>query len=382
MPRPSLLILLGALTLASTSPSLAQGGSAQSGAGPSAPAQGAGSYTVQPGDTAYSVARRAGLSVDALLALNRLSSPDLKPGQVLRLAPLSAPASIPAAATHTVQAGETAYGIAREAGLKLAALLTLNGLSSPDLRVGQVLVLRAPEGAPPPAAVAVAPLPPVPRFSVPPAPVLPAPAPPVPPTPAAPPLAHSVQPGETAYGIARQYGVALDALLAANGLTPASPDLSLGQVLTLPDGVAASPAADDSAGISPPAPQLQDWRSVALSFVGVPYAYGGSSRRGTDCSGLVVQIFGPLGLRLPHRSADMARSGQPVDGELLPGDLLFFDTEGRGQVSHVGVYLGDGTFISANSYDGAVAVDRMTDKYFAPRYLWARRVLGALAQDH
>jgi len=116
-----------------------------------------------------------------------------------------------------------------------------------------------------------------------------------------------------------------------------------------------------------------------MALLGVPYVYGGSTPSGLDCSGFVVQVFSPLGVQLPRRSADQAQSGVAVAlPDLQAGDLVFFDTEGRGQVTHVGIYLGDGQFVNANSYRKQVAVDRLQgDPYWGPRLLGARRVLPA-----
>ncbi|ULH16835.1 peptidoglycan endopeptidase [Deinococcus sp. KNUC1210] len=230
------------------------------------------------------------------------------------------------------------------------------------------------------------------------------------------------------YGIARQYGIRPEELLALNHLT--SSDLVPGQTLQLPAPAAAQvtplpvpavaafapppltvsalsvgtplPLMSDESGpvaqppLSPLPPQpapdsnwhgadwhTSDWRSLAMSFMGVPYQFGGSSRNGTDCSGLVLQVFGSLGMKLPRQSAMQAQIGVPVDEQnLQAGDLVFFDTEGRGSVTHVGIYLGNGDFINANSFDGRVSVNQMSQKYFSQRYLGARRVIGVLAQGN
>ncbi|MFC6662066.1 C40 family peptidase [Deinococcus multiflagellatus] len=122
-----------------------------------------------------------------------------------------------------------------------------------------------------------------------------------------------------------------------------------------------------------------DWRQAALALLNTPYLYGGTTPRGTDCSGFVLQVFTPLGVSLPRTSADQARAGQEVDpDDLQPGDLVFFDTEGRGRVTHVGIYLGEDQFVSANSYQGRVTVDTLrADRYWGPRYLLARRILNS-----
>ena len=114
-----------------------------------------------------------------------------------------------------------------------------------------------------------------------------------------------------------------------------------------------------------------------MALLGVPYVYGGTSRSGLDCSGFVLQVFTPLGVELPRTSAAQARVGQPVEvADLQAGDLVFFDTVGRGDVTHVGIYLGENQFVNANSYRKQVAVDRLQgDPYWGPKLLGARRVL-------
>ena len=142
----------------------------------------------------------------------------------------------------------------------------------------------------------------------------------------------------------------------------------------------ATPEASSDQGEGTLSTSTTDWLVNAQSLLGVPYVYGGKSRSGTDCSGLVVQVFAPLGLSLPRVSADQAQIGMPVDRSALQGgDLVFFDTEGRGRVTHVGIVVDGQTFISANSFAGRVAMDDLGSSYWASRYLGARRVLGVMA---
>ncbi|MDB5046828.1 MAG: peptidase [Deinococcus sp.] len=308
--------------------------------------------TVQPGDTAYALARRAGLSVEALLALNGLKvnaagGVDLRAGQVLRIQELP---------PHVVQPGETLYALARRYGLTVDALLAANGLGANTvLNVGQSLRLSLPLSAP----VAVA----TPTLAVPAASggVLPVSHP-----------APAALPNPTAV-------VGWSAAASA----PAVPSVLVAQSFAPQDQNQGPQALPDALPTTTTLPS--DWRGAALALLGTPYAYGGASRAGTDCSGFVLQVFTPLGVQLPRRSADQAQTGLSIDSAtLLPGDLVFFDTEGRGAVTHVGIYLGEDSFVSANSYRGQVSVDKlMSDRYWAPRYLGARRVLPEhLAYSH
>lgn len=114
----------------------------------------------------------------------------------------------------------------------------------------------------------------------------------------------------------------------------------------------------------------------ALTHLGINYRYGGNAPdEGFDCSGLVYySAHTSLGLKLPRRSADLARVGLKVDRqELAVGDLVFFNTLGR-RYSHVGIYLGNQLFVHAPSSGGGVRVENMTKQYWASRYNGARRI--------
>lgn len=119
----------------------------------------------------------------------------------------------------------------------------------------------------------------------------------------------------------------------------------------------------------------------ALSFVGVPYRFGGEDpARGFDCSGLVRHVARVvLGLDLPRTSEAIARVGQSVARDALQGgDLVFFNTLGH-RNSHVGVYIGDGRFVHAPTRNGVVRVEALDDRYWRTRFNGARRVHAGAA---
>ena len=109
------------------------------------------------------------------------------------------------------------------------------------------------------------------------------------------------------------------------------------------------------------------------SYRGTPYLYGGTSRAGIDCSGLVLAVYREQGLTLPRTARQQYRVGEPVDRRSLRvGDLVFFNTKGPG-VSHVGIVSGPSTFVHGSTSKGVVT-DRLSSDYWRKRHIGSRRV--------
>lgn len=116
--------------------------------------------------------------------------------------------------------------------------------------------------------------------------------------------------------------------------------------------------------------------NTALSFLGVKYRFGGSGpASGFDCSGLVnYAAEQSLGLKLPRRSAELARLGESIKRpNLQKGDLVFFNTSGK-RFSHVGIYVGDNKFVHAPRSGAVVRIEDMSINYWKSRYNGARRL--------
>lgn len=120
--------------------------------------------------------------------------------------------------------------------------------------------------------------------------------------------------------------------------------------------------------------------SEAESYLGTPYRYGGTTKRGIDCSSFVQQVFELFDYELPRVSAAQAKEGVEISkDEIKTGDLLFFSTSGRGRVSHVGIVHsiredGEIEFIHASTSQGVI-VTPLSDSYWSKRYLYAKRIL-------
>lgn len=156
---------------------------------------------VRWGDTVYSIARRFGVTVDAIVWANNLANPNyIRVGQVLiipTVGPQPTPTPGPGAVTYVVQRGDNLYRIALRFGTTVEAIAAANHIVNPwYIYVGQVLII--PSGTAPPSG-----------------------------------RTHIVRPGDTLYAIAALYRVSLWSIIALNNIV--NPNLIyVGQVLRIP----------------------------------------------------------------------------------------------------------------------------------------------------
>jgi cell wall-associated NlpC family hydrolase len=111
----------------------------------------------------------------------------------------------------------------------------------------------------------------------------------------------------------------------------------------------------------------------AMRFLGVPYSFGGTTANGFDCSGYVQHVFALIGKHLPRTADAQFDVAHRIHGTPKAGDLVFFQTYAPG-ASHVGISLGGDRFVHASSSHG-VTVSSLHDRYWAARYLGAKRII-------
>lgn len=117
----------------------------------------------------------------------------------------------------------------------------------------------------------------------------------------------------------------------------------------------------------------------AMEFMGVRYRAGGTNKAGMDCSGMVTAVFNIFDKSIPRSSRDMAQIGQKVsEKDIQKGDLIFFKTNGRGSINHVGLVIGaddEGIQFIHSSTSQGVIVSSTKESYYKKAFAQVNRVL-------
>lgn len=116
--------------------------------------------------------------------------------------------------------------------------------------------------------------------------------------------------------------------------------------------------------------------NYALTFVGYPYVYGGSSPSGFDCSGFVTYVCKHFGYSVNRTASAQMDNGTAVSkSQLQPGDLVFFNNgNSRKRATHVGIYIGGNQFVHASTPTVGVIVSDMDSAYYGTGFVGARRL--------
>ncbi len=123
--------------------------------------------------------------------------------------------------------------------------------------------------------------------------------------------------------------------------------------------------------------------NTAKKYIGVKHRFGGESKNGMDCSGLIKLVFAEYNVKLPHGSEEQARYGSVIAerSKLKRGDLIFFiDTYTTPKlITHVGLYLGNDEMIHTSTKNG-VSISRTDNTYWKPRYIFGTRIFNHIEE--
>lgn len=178
---------------------------------------------------------------------------------------------------------------------------------------------------------------------------------------------YTVKPGDSLWKISKNYSLSVEQIQKLNSLN--STLIFPGQKIL----IAQNSQSDAPSMVSRGTSRIETILEYAKSFAGVPYRYGGQSPQGFDCSGFIQYVFKNFGLAMPRIAADQYYAGREIDAdEALPGDIVAFKT-GK-VISHTGIYLGGGKFISATSSSG-IDTALVKGPYWGERLFGFSRVL-------
>jgi len=332
------------------------------------------SYVIRKGDTLYSIAKRFHVSQEEIRAENGLKSNIIKAGASLRIPEkktsgraaerpngkgkgivradsgnsssgvFTGPAQV-----HRVRPGDTLWSLSRRYDVRENDLRRLNRLrEGKDLQAGTLIIIRE-----------------------------------------ALPETYTVEEGDSLVKIAGKFGMKAEELKSRNEidsdvLTPGmwialfgreeEPESTVVVARKIPgvtEGELAEAALPHGNGAEPVRERAV---RVAKKMLNIPYAWGGTSLTGMDCSGFVWKVFAMLEVPLPRSAREQYQVGRGVDRDnLLVGDLVFFRTYAE-YPSHVGIYLGNNQFIHMSSKSRYVKISPVDHPYYTKRYIGARRL--------
>ncbi|WP_406686133.1 LysM peptidoglycan-binding domain-containing protein [Rossellomorea vietnamensis] len=282
----------------------------------------AASYRVQSGDSLSVIAYKYDTSVSNLKNWNNLSSDLIYVNQVLEV---SAPSSS-SAKTYTVQSGDYLSKIGAKFDVYVAELKSWNNLSSDVIYPGQTLIVSSGGTTTTPAPTGSS--------------------------------TYTVQSGDTLSHIAVRYDVSVSSIKSWNGLS--SDTIYVGQKLSI-NGTS-------DGGTQTPSSNVVD---IAKKYVGTPYAWGGTSPSGFDCSGFIYYVFNQAGQSIARTNTEGYYSKSYFVSSPKPGDLVFFENTYKAGISHMGIYVGNGEFIHAS--DSGVVVSKLSNTYWNPKFVGYKR---------
>jgi LysM repeat protein len=202
-------------------------------------------------------------------------------------------------------------------------------------------------------------------------------------------LIHEVLPKETKYGIAKKYGITVGVLekqnpaiqqklLVGSKLTIRVPNATIGagtneEVIEVKDTEANSEITISNENL------IDQLIASASDNIGTRYRSGGTTTAGFDCSGFMCSTFGGFDIKLPRSSIEQSSYGEIIETEKAQkGDLIFFKTNGRSRINHVGMVVevvdGEIKFIHSSTHAGVI-ISSTKEPYYQRKFAQVNRVV-------
>ena len=342
-------------------------------------------YKVKAGDTLSGIASKNKVKLSDLLAWNNLKVTSvIYPGNVIRLSKgdgkvsassvkgtavktVSTPKPSTAVKTYKVKAGDTLSGIASKNKVKLSDLLAWNKLKATSvIYPGQVIKLSKGTSS---GTTTSTTKPTSPTKTE---------TPNTQPSASKPEGNYTVKSGDTLSALSLQFNITITDLKKLNGLT--SDNIFAGQKLNV--GSTASqtkPTSPNNGTAGTPVGNGLNASTIinnATKLLGTPYAWGGSTLSGFDCSGFIYYVFNQVGISLPRTSSVGYYSRSFYINNPQPGDLVFFADTYQSGISHLGIYLGNNQFIHAS--DNGVEISSLDETYWKNHFDGFKRLYESI----